>query len=170
MIQESITESQYNIISYGNSVSCNFFDYDKKCFGGGSTYLISRAITETPVLVSHVIHPQEICYHMMIGNFVNNLTRSQRNDFAQIISHTAELASIPKCDSPKFLQPSLPTSALFIDGVYMRGKFALLPNVPHPTVRVIDNHGYVSILDCVATMDSPQLLWRPHLYKILLLR
>jgi len=143
-----------NIISYGNEISSNFFHHNKRSIGGGATYLITRAITETPVLVSEMLDPHEVCYHMTIGKFVNNLTKSQREEFAHIISQTSQLATLARSASQQYLAPSLPTSPLFIDNVYVRGKFSLLENLPHPTIKVIHNHGYVSLLDCVAHLLS----------------
>jgi hypothetical protein len=71
------TEPQRNQLTYGNDVSHVFFGHDKKSVAGGSTCLVTRAITETPIVVSQMIHPRDICYHMKVGKFLNHLTRGQ---------------------------------------------------------------------------------------------
>jgi hypothetical protein len=64
-----VIEDQLNLFTYGNCI-INFFYYDKKSDSGESTFLVARAITETPVVVSQLIHPHYICYHMKICKFV----------------------------------------------------------------------------------------------------
>ncbi len=142
------------LVSYGNLKSTAFFEQDRKGVGAGSTYLVTRAITETPVVLPETLHPRDISYHMKVGNFVMNLTRAQREQFSEIISRTAELALVTPTDATKYLLPSLPRTRLFIDSVYIRGAYSLLHNLPHPTVTVVDNHGYVSLVDCIAHLLS----------------
>jgi hypothetical protein len=77
-------------------------------------------------------------------------THTQREEFARIISETAELAAVTHKDYSQYLLPSLPRARLFIDNVYIRGKFSLLKNLPQPSVTVVQNHGYMSLIDCVA--------------------
>jgi hypothetical protein len=149
LADDVVLENNLNLITYGNCISNTFFDHDKKCTGGGSTFLITPAITEIPVVVSQLIHPRDICYHMKVGKFVNNLTRSQRDDFAHIISETAALASERHADYTNYLLSSIPCTWIFIDNVYVRGKFSLVQSLLHPIPTVIDKHGYVSLQDCV---------------------
>jgi hypothetical protein len=49
-----------------------------------------------------------------------------------------------------YLKPTLPSTALFIDNVYICGKFSLLENLPYPSLQVLDNHAYLSIIDCIS--------------------
>jgi len=46
---------KFHHVTYGNTVSSTFFDHDKRSVGGGSTYLVTQAITKTPLVVSHTI-------------------------------------------------------------------------------------------------------------------
>jgi len=114
------------------------------------------AITETSTFVGDMLHPRDVTYHMMVGKFINNLTRLQRQEFAKIISKTVELnASIIATDkSTPYLMSRLPVTPQIIDSVYVRGKYSLYQNVPCPTVTVLDNHGYVSLIDCVSHLLS----------------
>jgi hypothetical protein len=142
--------------SYASSVSKLFFEYDLKrsSGGGGATYLVTRALTETAAVVADVVHPQDVSYHMRVGKFVTKLTRLQRAEFAYILAETEALLKGVNQDCKNYLPSSLPTSHRFIDNVYVRGKYSLLKNSPCPTVSVIDNHGYVSLKDCVAHLLS----------------
>ena len=36
--------------------------------------------------------------------------------------------------------------------LYVRGKYAILPNLPRPPIRVIVDHAHVSIIDCIADL------------------
>lgn len=62
-------------ISCDNARSNTFFTLDRSRKGGGSTYLITMAITETSTFVGDMLHPRDVTYHMMVGKFINNLTR-----------------------------------------------------------------------------------------------
>jgi hypothetical protein len=142
--------SDQEVICCGGDISNTFFSYDCHMIGG-STYLVTRAITETPLLVSQMLHPRDINYHMMVGKFISHLTRSQWQDFAKIINKTVELSTSATAYSSKYLLPSLPVTQKFIDGVYIRGKYSLFENLPRLNVSVVDNHGYVSLQDCLYT-------------------
>ncbi len=142
------------IISYGNSISGTFFEHEKKGVGGGATYLVTRAITETPLVVSEILHPNDVGYHLKVANFINNLTRLQRQQFASIMSETLRLSKEMSVDFTNYLPTSFPSTPKFIDSVYIRGKCSLLENLPIPSVTVTDNHGYVSLLDIVAHLMS----------------
>ena len=142
-------------ITCGNDKSNTFFQYDWPAVGGGSTSLIHRAVTESPLFISQLLHPDDVCYHMKVGKFVSQLTRKQeqREEFGNIIKMTEKIAitfNEKLSSTTHYLWPSLPSTALFIDKVYIHGKNSLLENIPYPSVTVIDNHAYVSIIDCIA--------------------
>jgi hypothetical protein len=138
-------------ISCGSDKSNTFFQYDQSAAGGGSTYLIHRAVTESPNFISQLLHPDDVCYHMKVGKFVAQLTNGTIIKLKEkiAISVNETLSS-----STHYLRPSLPSTTLFIDNVYIRGKNSLLENIPYPSVTVIDNHAYVSIIDCIAHLLS----------------
>jgi hypothetical protein len=68
LIIDSPHEFTVASVCCGNDRSNSYFHYDKIALGGGSTYLITRAITETPVFLSEVLHPRDICYHMKVAD------------------------------------------------------------------------------------------------------
>ncbi len=78
-------------------------------------------MTETTVFISELLHPDDITYHMKVGKFLSALTRTQREDFSEIIAiNNKLLLDLPKKYS-QFLQPSFPMTNQFINSVYMRG-------------------------------------------------
>lgn len=46
----------------------------------------------------------------------------------------------------------LPTSMRDIRNLYVRGKHAVIPNLPRPPVSLVADHGYVCLRDCVADL------------------
>ncbi len=46
----------------------------------------------------------------------------------------------------------LPTSMRDIRNLYVRGKHAIIPNLPRPPVSLVADHGYVCLKDCVADL------------------
>jgi hypothetical protein len=70
----------------------HFFQYDIVKTGGGATYIVTRASTETPLLISELISPSEINYHMKVARFINQLSKWQRQQFAEIVGDTFEMA------------------------------------------------------------------------------
>ncbi len=109
-------------------------------------------MTETTVFISELLHPDDITYHMKVGKFLSALTRTQQEDFSEIIAiNNKLLLDLPKKYS-QFLQPSFPMTNQFINSVYMRGKYSMLKNLPRPIVKVMDEHAYVSLQDIVAPL------------------
>jgi hypothetical protein len=163
------------VIDVSSTVSKDFFNHEYVKAGKRCTYLITRAITKTLVLVSEVLHPSDVCYHMKVGKFVTQLTRRQREQFSNIVKDTFDISKIiiqgtkitnngvitksNKQDrlatsSGNFMTPSLPMTPLFLDHVYIRGENSLLENLPRPTVEVVDNHAYVDIIIHLLSFSS----------------
>jgi hypothetical protein len=46
----------------------------------------------------------------------------------------------------------IPCSPQEMHSLYMKGKDALIPNLPRPTVQIVEEHAYISLRDCVADL------------------
>jgi hypothetical protein len=53
-------------------------------------------------------------------------------------------------ESLSALSITLPTTPAIFRSRFMEGKFAILPNLPHPSIRMVDDHEYVSLKEIVA--------------------
>ncbi len=152
----SYVGENYGYIDFGNGLSNFFFHYEKmgKTAGGGATALVKRALMSSDVAMGNV-HPTHVSFHMSIAQFVQDLTRNERSKFANIMSQSMTVlvgdnTNVDTNCSLEYIPSQLPNTFHFIDRTYVRGKYAILPNLPHPTVRKVNNHSYVSLVDIVA--------------------
>jgi len=144
-VADSLTVTQFASLDTSvvqcvkSTASQSFFQYDIVKTGGGATYIVTRALAETPLFILELISPSEIDYHMKVARFINQLSKWQRQQFAEIVGDTFEMAkaileeTTNKVDSKPLrfcIPPCLPMMPLFIDNVYIRGKSSLLQNLP----------------------------------------
>jgi len=55
------------------------------------------------------------------------------------------------------LKTILPCTAQLMHSLYVKGKNAVLPSLPRPSIRMIGDHAYVSLRDCVADLLGHEL-------------
>jgi len=146
-----------NYIDFGNDGS-NFFFHDEKSGsgpGGGAAAIVKHSLTRSDVTMGNV-HPTDVSFHMSTAQFVQDLTHNERCKFANVMSQTMTVFvgdhpnSTDKIDGLEFIPSQIPNSFQFIDRTYVRGKYAILQNLPHPSVIKVKDHSYVSLVDIVA--------------------
>ncbi len=129
--------------------------------GGGATALVTRALTKTNYSL-HLVNPRDVYYHLKAAYFVQDFTRNQRIQFAELMELTCKISSDNNigvsvdgftCNN-EFIKSSLPTTFNFIDNTYIRGKYAILENIPSPVVHNNEGHGYVSLFDIMSHLLS----------------
>ncbi len=105
--------------------------------GGGVTALVTRALTNTDYSL-HLVNPRDVYYHMQAAYFVQDLTRNQMIQFAELMKMTCDIFSDNnsgvfvdglKHNNNEFIKSSLPTTFNFIDNTYLCGKYAILDNI-----------------------------------------
>jgi hypothetical protein len=115
---------------------------------------VKRSLTGSDLALGNV-HPMHVSFHMSIAQFVQELTRNERSKFADIMSQSmmvlvGDNQNVDTIFNSDYIPSQIPNTFHFIDQTYVRGKYAILPNLPHPTVRRVVNHSYVSLVDIVA--------------------
>jgi hypothetical protein len=137
---------------YRSTVSCSFFkhQHDNNL---GAAALVSNSQFEVTTAADH-IPSSEVDMHMHIASLVSSLTRKQREDLATVlyeaVNTTIARQGVSSLGNNPEWRTKIPTCMKEIRNFYVRGKNAILPNLPKPSVTVISNHAYVSLKDCVA--------------------
>ena len=100
----------------------------------------------------------EVSVHVKIASLVSTLTVGQQRKFAEILGEIDEVKNSPTrhcvSDVPtgSLWNTKFPTSVNDIRSLYLKGKYAMLPNLPRPSIQEVSNHAYVSLRDCVADL------------------
>ena len=118
--------------------------------GLGAASLVSLSNFHTETAASD-INRDEVALHLNISGLLCSLTRGQREQFAVILQQTATTAVRHSLASSPW-NTRLPSSMRDIRNFYVRGKNAIIPNLPRPPVSLVADHGYVCLKDCVADL------------------
>jgi hypothetical protein len=128
------------ILPYSNATSTLFFQEEESSdkLGGGATALVIRKLTNTDYSL-HLVNPRDVYSHMKVAYFAQDLTCSQRIQFAELMELTCKISSDNNSGvsvdsfifNNEFIKSSLPTTFNFgIDNTYIHGKYAILDNIP----------------------------------------
>ena len=139
---------------YGSTSSFSFFkhQHDNNL---GTAALVSNSQFEVPTAAEH-IPSDEVDMHMHIASLVSSLTRKQREDLVtvlyEVVNTTIARQGVSSLGNDPEWRTKIPTCMKEIRNFYVRGKNAILPNLPKPSVSVIGTHAYVSLKDCMANI------------------
>ena len=69
---------------------------------------------------------------------------------AEVI-HLVKIQTLKNAEQAKsnIFVPTAPHTPKAIHSRIMEGKYAILPNLPHPAIRTTGDLAYVSIIDCI---------------------
>jgi len=93
----------------------------------------------------------EVEVHFQMASLLCGLTRGQRDEMASLLTMCISITQMHEKQSLT-IPTVLPCSSQLMWSLYMKGKSAILPNLPRPSIRMIDEHAYVSLYDCVADL------------------
>ena len=140
-----------------NTASENYFKHEFIAKHGGRAHVVAMSQFQVELYrPSQNIHPSEVQYHLDFCLLVSKLTRGERSLLAKVMQQTVTIAtnrlqsSISSSCDGTFKDTAIATTAEQIRCTYVDGKFAMLKNLPHPKVTIVDGHGYVSLRDCVS--------------------
>ena len=130
-----------------------FTDLQNNC---GMENLVQRAVSRTDV-TSGVLNKDDLSMFMGLSQFVATLSRTQRENLAEVLASTTETVKRQLRDSgPKGKSKSsvmsieVPTTKQELRRLIWEGKHAVFNNLPHPAVREVCDHAYLLPSDCVA--------------------
>jgi hypothetical protein len=137
--------------------------------GLGPAYFVGYSVFEVNN-VATMLDPEDVDLKILIASLAGYLSRGQRAKLTILLGkllpmleipptisdptvsqtgkHTPSL-SPPTRDSPneqksESLSIMLPTTPALFRSRFMEGKFAILLNLPHPSIQMVDDHAYVS--------------------------
>jgi len=129
---------------FSNCCSEAYFKREFMKKGSGLTYLVMFANAQQ-VDNCNDTDWKEVRLHFLYATLVSKLSRIDRVDLGRLIGYALEM-------NQDEMSTSIPTSGARIRSKYIDGKFALLKNLPRPSVTMFDGHAYVSIKECIADL------------------
>jgi len=139
----TVMEAHQNYI-FNNGCSEAYFKREFMKKGSGLSYLVMLANAQQAENDSDTDW-KEVRLHFLYASLVSKLSRIDRVDLGRLIGYALEM-------NPDEMSTSIPTSGVRIRSKYIDGKFALLKNLPRPSVISFDGHAYVHLKECIADL------------------
>jgi len=127
------------------SNSPNYFIQEQEYPGKGAKYLTAKAYN----LQVEDVTMEEIHFTFSMASLLCNLTLNEQKALADILKIVANTKDPEK---PIFKKTRPPMSVEDFDDIYLKGKNAILPNLPHPIPQESSegNHAFVGLIDLLA--------------------
>jgi hypothetical protein len=149
-----LTVSERPTFAFSTQNSTRYFERDHD--GGlGNASLVAFSQFRLARQANH-LDKAEVSVHVKIASLVSTLTVGQQKKFSQILADIDEVKNsagdhcVSDVHAESVWKTKFPTSVNDIRSFYLKGKYAMLPNLPRPSVHEVSNHAYVSLKDCVA--------------------
>jgi hypothetical protein len=132
--------------------SKRYFEMEQ-CNGIGAKSLVALASFHD-VSAATLIKDEEASLHLNITRLLCSLTRCQMEDLGSIFGQLVPLmnAQLNMVDGHSLWRTKIPTSPQEMRSLYTRGKYAIISNLPRPSVQSLSSHAYVSLKECVADL------------------
>ena len=152
-----------NIISSDCSDRDESFQYYNfsETKGDGAAYLVGNTIVGK-INMYDSMENDDVTMHLLITKFVKTLSRIQRVEFAYIMEMLHDGYITKDVDEEKMemstfsgsgktsLQTYLPKTDTELGNIYLVGIKSIVNNLPRPTIKLVHNHSYVSIRQCIS--------------------
>lgn len=129
-----------------NKKTSIFYSYDLK--SSGTKYLVSKMcgnISNTFTKISN----NEVDYQIKMSRFVSTLTIRQQHQFALLLNDSNNLY-FPKTNVNYNPVCCIPNNLACLRRMYTEGENAIESHLPIPDCIMVEDHSYISILDCIA--------------------
>ncbi len=121
--------------------------------GLGSAFLVGQSQFKLTNVVKELCKDEVDMPHNIAG-LVSTLTTGQQCMLGKVIKDISSVTErhLKEKKQETLWRAKLPTTGGDIHKLYVRGKHALLPNLPRPKVQTVGSHAYVSLTDCIADL------------------
>jgi hypothetical protein len=129
------------------SKAAPFFHYESLNPEKGARFLTAKAFDQVP----EDIGDEEAQFSLKVAFLLTCMTGKEQDLLADIL---LDVANSKHDEHNIFKCTRVPTSRLDFREIYLTGKNAILPNLPHPVVHSTkdESHAYVNVLDVLAWM------------------
>ena len=116
--------------------------------------LVAKANCGTGLL-QPLISNEDTMLHILLARFTSKITRYQRHDLCEIINLIKKKYSIRNNETSDYsgiqnISLDLPINDACIRQTYLTGSNSIMKNLPIPSVKVVENHSYVSVRECLS--------------------
>jgi hypothetical protein len=101
----------------------------------GPSFLVARSQGFPPQSMES-LDELEVRFHFRMASLLCSLTRGQRDDLAAVCNMCVIIAQNQLKDSNNRSLTRLPCSYQLMRSLYIKGKGAMLPNLPRPSVQI----------------------------------
>ena len=137
---------------YNGEFNNNYFKIEN-ALGLGSAFLVGQSQFKLANVVKELCK-DEVDMHHNIAGLVSTLTTGQQCMLGKVIKDIRSVTErhLREKKQETLWRTRLPTTGDDIRKLYVRGKHAVLPNLPRPKVQMVGSHAYVSLTDCIADL------------------
>ena len=139
-------------LEFNFSTECNTSYFKQQHVNNrGNAYLVSLSQFHVDNAANRVTK-KEVSLHISVAALTLTLTVGQRVKFAEILQQVYDMGANQTMSTSGQWSTSIPRSFNMLRSMYVRGKYAMLQNLPRPPVSNVDGHAYISLRDCVADL------------------
>jgi len=165
LLTTSASPPELLLESFGRDKSIQYFSAQLQGGGAGAAQLVSHSQFGVSSLANQ-LYPSHVSAQLLLSEFVFSLTRNQRHMFADVLKDVVQLVreeSSRDSDCSSNLSCTVPQTYSQIRSFYTEGADAIMPNLPHPPVKNIAGHSYMSlshiVSDFLAFCSEMDLSW-----------
>jgi hypothetical protein len=149
---DSMSLPELSLPKYNGEFNNNYFKVEN-ALGLGSAFLVGQSQFKLTNVVKELCQ-DEVDMHHSIAGLVSTLTTGQQCMLGKVIKAITSVSErhVRGKKRETLWRTRLPTSGVDIHKLYVRGKHAILPNLPRPKVQMVGSHAYVSLRDCIADL------------------
>ena len=125
--------------------------------GLGAEYLVGKAIGNKTIPDKDFVDAKDVQMVMTLAKHVATLTRTQREELANVLEKTTEAAKRHHEIQLSQSKPNtgiipVPTTKQVLRHMICEGKSAVVTNLPHPNIEELGDHAYMLPSECIADL------------------
>jgi len=147
----------FHVDSFSSQKSRKYFEMEYK--GLGPAYLVSRSQFELKSISDGYIRDMEVELQLLIATLLCDISVGNKRKLVSMLKlyervlilrqQAVRARENGEITSLRHWETQVPVDMAGIRRIYLEGAHALIPNLPRPRVRVLQNHSYVSLIDCI---------------------
>ena len=137
---------------FSRQPSTNYFQFQRQNLG--PALLVARSQFHQDDLAGDIC-ADEVQFHLRLSQFMSSLSNSDCESLVELLrlhQKTWHTRSAKSDSTAQLSETRIPLDYADCRRLYLEGKYAVLPNLPHPEVKVVGNHAMITISDCIADL------------------
>ena len=153
LITKALSPPELLVDAFGNHKSIQYFSAQLTGRGSGAAEIVSRSQFVVCSL-AHQLTSSEVSGQLLLSEFSFNISHNMRCMFADVLAYVVQSTKddflSDQSDYHSKLTCKVPQTYAQIRSFYTDGADAIMLNLPHPHVKTITSHSYMSLYHIVA--------------------